>query len=318
MAGGDSSEYEVSINSASQVKLALEEVGYKPYVVLVRGRKWLVGDYEVDKNDFSITVNGQKITFDYAMIMIHGTPGENGLIQGYLDIVGVPYSSCGVLTSALTFSKYMCKKALAGCGVNMAREIYLTRGETFDSEAIAETLGLPLFVKPDASGSSCGVTKVRQVEDIAAAVEMARTESENVIIEEFICGTEVGCGMMIVDKKEYVFPITELLTKNDFFDYEAKYTPGMTDEITPARIDKAVADQISRVSMQVYKRLGCRGIVRIDYIIRDGIPYFIEANTVPGMSSGSIIPKQIAACGMTMGQVLEMVINDTANTAKKN
>lgn len=317
MAGGNSSEYEISLGSANQIEKIIDKTKYNPFKIFVKGRRWFYADgqnneYEIDKNDFSITVNEKKIRLEYALILIHGTPGEDGLLQAYFDLVGIPYSSSGFLTSAVTFDKSLCKKAVSHSGVNLAREILVRKDEKVDTEAIVRTLDLPIFVKPNASGSSCGVTKVKNTEEIEIAVNKALKESDSVIIEEFIDGTEVSCGVMVAGGKEYVFPITEIVSKKEFFDYEAKYTGGMSDEITPARIPEDTKALLNKYTLDIYKILGCRGIARIDFIIKNRVPYMIEINTVPGMSEGSIIPKQAKEMGMGMTELFNIIIEDTS------
>ena len=311
IAGGDSSEWVVSVKSARQVWECLDRNLFDPYIVTMKGKEWKVADkYPIDKNDFSFTdENGIKTTLEYALVMIHGTPGENGILQGYFELLGIPYSTCGVEVSALTFDKSLCKVAVSGVsGINLAREILLRKGETPDADHIIERLGLPLFIKPNTSGSSFGVTKVKKAEDLLPAIERAFTESDKVIMEEFIAGREVSHGIMIIDGKEYILPITELISKNEFFDFEAKYE-GLSDEITPADIPYNVEQSLKKTTLEVYKTLGCRGVVRIDYIIRDDKPYFIEVNTTPGMSANSIIPQQWREAGLSMGEAFTMIIN---------
>ena len=227
-------------------------------------------------------------------------------------MMGIPYSSCSTASSVITFDKVSTKRAVAGCGINLAREVFLRRGEAFDTEKIAAELGLPLFVKPNASGSSFGVTRVTRAEDIAAAVGAALRESDDVLIEECITGREMGCGVMIAGGREYVFPITEIVSKNDFFDYEAKYTAGMSEEITPADITPETKEKLNRMTLEAYKVCRCRGVVRIDFIVRpDGEPCLVEVNAIPGMSSGSIVPKQARAMGISLGELFDIVIADT-------
>ncbi|MDE5694374.1 MAG: D-alanine--D-alanine ligase, partial [Alistipes sp.] len=250
--------------------------------------------------------------FDYALILIHGTPGEDGRLQGYLDMMGIPYSSCGMVSSVVTFDKMTTKRLLAGHGINLARERFLRRGEAWNGEAIAAELGLPLFVKPNASGSSFGVTKVNRIEELPAAVETAFTESDEVLIEEYIAGREMGCGVMIAGGREYLFPITEIVSKKEFFDYEAKYTAGYSDEITPAEIAPEVRAELNRMTLEAYRTCRCRGVVRVDFIVTpEGKPYLIELNSIPGMSAGSIVPKQARAAGMTLSELYDIVIADT-------
>ncbi|WP_288865468.1 D-alanine--D-alanine ligase [uncultured Alistipes sp.] len=317
LAGGDSSEREIALQSAAQIAAALDPEKYDVTMIDLHGRDWHYTapdgrEWQVDKNDFSLTVAGERREFDYALILIHGTPGEDGRLQGYLDMMRIPYSSCGMTSSVLTFDKVTTKRTLAGRGINLARERFLRRGETWDATEIADDLGLPLFVKPNASGSSFGVTKVRTAEELPAAVEKAFSESDEVLIEECIAGREMGCGVMIAGGREYLFPITEIVSKKEFFDYEAKYTAGFSDEITPADIAPEVKAELNRMTLEAYRTCRCRGVVRVDFIVTpEGKPYFIELNSIPGMSGGSIVPKQAKAAGMTLGELYDIVIADT-------
>ena len=316
LAGGDSSEREIALNSAHQISEALDREKYDVKVIDLHHRSWAYTEngkrYEMDKTDFSLTVEGVRYEFDYALIIIHGTPGEDGKLQGYLDMMGIPYSSCSQVSSTITFDKVSTKRAVAQRGINLAKEIFLHKGETFDAEAIVAELGLPLFFKPNASGSSFGVTRVTEKEQIAKAVELAFTESEEVLIEECITGREFGCGVLITKEEELVLPITEIVSKNAFFDYEAKYTAGMSDEITPAPISEEWAKMLAHDAVEAYKACRCRGIVRIDFIItEEGKAYLIEVNAIPGMSSGSIVPKQARTAGISLGELYDKVIADT-------
>lgn len=317
LAGGNSSERGIALQSARQIYEALDKDKYDIKVVDVHGRDWEYEDadgkrYPLDKNDFSLTVNGERTEFDYALIIIHGTPGEDGKLQGYLDIMGIPYSSCSATSSVITFDKISTKRAVASRGIRVAKDMLLYKGDSADADEIVSRLGLPLFVKPNASGSSFGVTKVRSNEDIAKAVADAFAESDEVLIEEFIEGREMACGVMIAGGKEYLFPVTEVISKNDFFDYEAKYTAGMSDEITPADITPELKAELNKMTLEAYKVCRCRGVVRIDFIVAsDGRPCLIEVNAIPGMSSGSIVPKQARAMGMSLGQLFDTVIADT-------
>ena len=317
LAGGNSSEREIALQSAAQIEQALDKTKYDVKVIDIYHRDWFYtaedgSRYPLDKNDFSLTVEGVRHEFDYALIIIHGTPGEDGRLQGYLDIMGIPYSSCSMVSSAITFDKESTKLAVAARGIRVAKEIFLHRGDRVDEEAIVEQLGLPLFVKPNASGSSFGVTRVTDKEQIAAAVEEAFKESDDVLIEEFIAGREMGCGVLITREREYLFPITEIVSKKAFFDYEAKYTEGMSDEITPADISPEVKEKLNRLTREAYKACRCRGVVRIDFIVMpDGEPCLIEVNSIPGMSGGSIVPKQAKAMGISLGELFDLVISDT-------
>ena len=316
LAGGDSSEREIALNSAHQISEALDREKYDIKVIDLHHRSWAYTEngkrYEMDKNDFSLTVEGVRHEFDYALIIIHGTPGEDGKLQGYLDMMGIPYSSCSQVSSTITFDKVSTKRAVAQQGINLAKEIFLHKGEAFDADDIVAELGLPLFVKPNASGSSFGVTRVTEKEQIAKAVELAFTESGEVLIEECITGREFGCGVLITKEQELVLPITEIVSKNAFFDYEAKYTAGMSDEITPAPISEEWAKMLAHDAVEAYKACRCRGIVRIDFIItEEGKAYLIEVNAIPGMSSGSIVPKQARTAGISLGELYDLVISDT-------
>lgn len=313
IAGGNSSEAEVSLRSAAEVYAALDRDLFEPYTVIISGSKWKTeAGNTVDKNDFSFTDTSRgHVKFDYALIMIHGTPGENGILQGYFELLGIPYSGCSVEVSALTFNKLLCKKAVADLpNVYLAREIAVRKGDKITPDEYVRQLGLPLFVKPNASGSSCGVTKVKTVDQIHQAITQAMEESALVLLEEYIEGTEVSHGVMVIDGKAFVLPVTELVSKNEFFDYEAKYTEGVTDEITPARIPDQTTELLNQTTLNIYNRLGCAAIVRVDYIIKEDKPYFIEVNTVPGMSRNSIVPQQLRKAGYSMQQAYTMIITN--------
>lgn len=317
LAGGDSSEREIALQSAAQIAEALDPAKYDVTPIDLHGRDWSYTApdgrrWQVDKNDFSLTADGIRKEFEYALIIIHGTPGENGRLQGYLEMMGIPYSSCSMTSSVITFDKITAKRTLAGRGINLAPECFLRRGDLWDTDAIAATLGLPLFVKPNASGSSFGVTKVNRIEELPAAIEKAFSEGDEILIEKCIAGREMGCGVMIAGGREYLFPITEIVPKKEFFDYEAKYTAGCSEEITPADIAPEVKAELNRMTLEAYRACRCSGVVRVDFIVTpEGKPYFIELNSIPGMSAGSIVPKQVRAMGMTIGELYDIVIADT-------
>lgn len=317
LAGGNSSERDIALQSAEQIANALDRTKYDVWVIDLYRRDWVYTapdgkHYDIDKNDFSLTVEGEHICFDFALIIIHGTPGEDGKLQGYLDMMEIPYSSCSQVSSTITFDKISTKRAVAGRGINLAREIMVSRGEKIDAEAIVAQLGLPLFIKPNASGSSFGVTRVTSTNEVEEAVAKALTESEEALIEECITGREFGCGVMIADNKEYIFPITEIVPKRAFFDYEAKYTEGLSDEITPAPICDEWREHLNRMTLEAYRACRCSGVVRIDFIVtKEGVPYMIEVNSIPGMSSGSIVPKQARAMGISLGELYDIVIADS-------
>ena len=316
LAGGDSPEREIALQSAAQIGAALDPAKYDITVINLHHRDWHYTapdgrQWQVDKNDFSITIDGEHKVFDYALIIIHGTPGEDGKLQGYLDMMGVPYSSCSMTSSVVTFDKITTKRTLAG-RVNLAREVFLRRDEAFKPEKIIAELGMPLFVKPNASGSSFGVTKVHAPEEFAAAVDAAFAQGDEILIEECISGREMGCGILIAGGKEYIFPITEIVSRKDFFDYEAKYIAGYSDEITPADITPEVKAELNRMTREAYRTCRCSGVVRVDFIVTpSGKPYLIELNSIPGMSEGSIVPKQAREMGMSLGELYDIIIADT-------
>ena len=316
LAGGNSSEREIALQSAAQIYEALDKERYNIFLIDLYHRDWSYtaedgSKWQVDKNDFSITVAGEKTTFDYALILIHGTPGEDGKLQGYLEMMEIPFSSCSMTSSVITFDKMTTKQTLRG-KVNLARERFLRKGEAYNGEEIVAELGLPLFVKPNASGSSFGVTRVVKLDELDEAIRLAFTESEEVLIEECITGREMGCGVMIAGGKEYIFPITEIIAKNAFFDYEAKYTAGMSDEITPANITEEAKCELNRMTLEAYRACRCSGVVRVDFIVtEEGKPYLIEVNSIPGMSGGSIVPKQAREMGISLGELYDLIIEDT-------
>jgi len=313
--GGDSSEFVVSVKSSKNVFESIDPSIYNVWKVQMQGLNWevLEGDQviaTIDKDDFSFVKNNEKIQFDFAYITIHGTPGEDGKLQGYFDMVKIPYSTCGVYSSALTFNKYFCSNYLRNFGVTMAKSVRLFKGDAIDTDKLIEELGLPVFVKPNAGGSSFGVTKVKEKAQLLAALELATKESVDILIEEFIDGPEFTCGLVKIAGEKIVFPVTEVIPKNEFFDYEAKYTKGKTDEITPARISPELTSKIQQLSSRIYDLCDCSGIVRVDYILKDGEFYFLEVNTTPGITSTSFIPQQIAAMNRKLGDVLGLIIED--------
>ena len=317
LTGGDSSEWQIALQGAENIGNALDRSRYTPYTIVLRNGHWTYTapdgtKSELDRNDFTLPVAGRKIKLDYALIVIHGTPGEDGRLQGYLDMMGIPYSSCGFVSSVLTFDKAACKRAVAGSGIHLAKEILLNKTSEIDPAAIIAELGLPLFVKPNASGSSFGVTKVKTQNELLPAITEAFKESDQVLMEEFIEGREISCGVMIAGGKEYIFPITELVCQSEFFDYKAKYQ-GFSNEITPADLPEAIRKEVNRLTLIAYKRLNCRGVVRIDFIVKGETPYMIEINTIPGMSSHSIIPQQAAAMGMSLTELFNLIIDETSN-----
>lgn len=313
--GGDSSEFVVSVKSGKNVFDAIDRELFQPWLVEMKDREWKVkldGETiaDVDKGDFSFMYRGRKVKFEYAYIIIHGTPGEDGILQGYFELIHVPYSSCGVHASSLTFNKYFCSNYLRNFDIPMAKSVRLMNGDKIDVDQLVETLGLPVFVKPNAGGSSFGVSKVKSKEALVEAIKKAWEESHEALVEEFIDGKEFTCGLVKLKDQEFIFPITEVLPKNEFFDYEAKYVKGMTDEITPARISPELTAEIQRLSSKVYDLCNCKGIVRVDFILKEGIFYFLEVNTTPGMTATSFVPQQIEAMGKNLKDMLTMIIQD--------
>ena len=318
IAGGDSSELPVSLRSAQGLYSFMDKERYQLYIVEMEGRRWEVhlpdgSVTPVDKNDFSFMMNGEKKTFDFAYITIHGTPGENGLLQGYLDMIGIPYSSCNVLVSAITFNKFSCNQYLKRFGVKVADSILLRKNQHISDEDVVERIGLPCFIKPNAGGSSFGVTKVKTKDQIQPAIRKAAHESDEVMIEAYMRGTEVTCGCYKTKDKSVVFPVTEVVTSNEFFDYDAKYN-GQVEEITPARISDGLTQRIQQLTSTIYDILGCYGIIRIDYIITaEEVIQLLEINTTPGMTATSFIPQQVRAAKLDIKDVLTDIIEDKFN-----
>ena len=317
--GGDSSEHDVSMHSAQGLYSFFDKERYNIYIVDVKGIDWHVEledgtSAPIDKNDFSFIENGKHIEFDYAYITIHGAPGENGIMQGYFDLIHLPYSTSSVLVEALTFDKYVLNNYLRGFGVNVADSILLRRGEEYNEEEIEKRLGMPCFVKPAADGSSFGVSKVKNIDQLAPALRVAFMESDEVMIEGFLDGTEISQGVYKTKDKSIVFPATEVVTSNEFFDYNAKYN-GQVQEITPARINPDTAKRVAVETSRIYDILHANGIIRIDYIIskdKEGndVINMLEINTTPGMTATSFIPQQVRAAGLDIKEVLSEIVEN--------
>ena len=314
IAGGDSAEFEISLQTANHIFHTIDHEKYIPYLVELKGLDWNVKmegqAYPIDRNDFSCIIDDQKIKFDFAYIAIHGTPGENGVLQGYLQMLKIPHSSCNVLSSALSFNKHTCNTYLKSLGYQIANSVLLKKDQEYTAKEIDAKLGMPCFVKPNADGSSFGISKVKRVEDLNTAIEKAFHEGNEVIIEEFINGLEFTCGLVKTKKESLIFPVTEVLPKKEFFDYEAKYDPDMAEEITPARISEELTLRIQNLSSEIYDALKCKGIVRIDYMIKGDEIFVLEANTIPGMTANSLIPKQVAAMNKDLKDILSLVIEN--------
>jgi D-alanine-D-alanine ligase len=309
LAGGFTGEYEVSVNSAKNIADNLSADKYRVYTIFINRDRWFYesdnGPVNVDKNDFTITVNGEKVKFDFAFITVHGTPGEDGKLQGYFDMLGIPYNTCDATTSAITMNKAYTKTIVNGIhDLHSAHSVRLFEKDMHDVAIIAATLKFPLFIKPNNGGSSVGMSKVYNVAGLPDALKKAFHEDEQILVEEFIKGREFSIGIARLHGKITVLPATEIISSKDFFDYEAKYTPGVSKEITPAELSAQQNEQIAAIVTEVYIRLNCKGMVRVDFILLEGTNdfYFIEINTTPGQSASSLIPQQVRAIGMDLGE----------------
>ena len=327
--GSDSSEWEVSCRSGEFTASRVDGSKFNVYEIFARYGKWSLAAYrkknsmrvvipedqrpQIDKTDFSVMIGESKVKFDYAYIMQHGTPGENGLMQGYLEMLGVPHSGCNAFVSAITFDKFSCKSYLKDVDfVKCADDLFLRKGESVEglAQKAVEKLGLPMFVKPTDGGSSFGVTKVKSVEDFDKAVEYAFSEGNMLIAEAAIVGRELTCAVYYNGKENVALPVIEILTENEFFDYEAKYN-GHSKEVCPAQIPDSLRNEIQETSKKIYAHLGCAGLVRVDYICAEDGLYFLEVNTIPGMTAASLVPQMVRAAGMDMTDFLTTVIENS-------
>lgn len=314
--GGYSGEYPISVQSAKMVERNLDNTKYNSYIIVIEKDSWYYKDesnnmHIINKNNFTINLDETTIKFDGVFNAIHGTPGEDGKLLGYFDLLNIPYTSCEMDTSALTFNKYLCNKFVQSLGIDIAQSFSFVKGVKINKIDVVRSLGLPLFIKPARSGSSVGVSKVNTLEEFDNAVELAYSADNRILIEETIIGREIACGLFLKNNKLIVLPLTEIISKHDFFDYEAKYTNGLADEITPP--DNLSLDQetdIKAISALLYNKLGCKGVVRVDYILSETDLYFIEINSIPGMSGASIIPKQAEAMGITIGDLFNTVVEE--------
>jgi D-alanine-D-alanine ligase len=302
--GGYSSEFEISLKSGNVVYQYLDKTKYKGFRIHIFKEKWVYVDdnnneFRIDKNDFSVTVDGAKIKFDAVFNAIHGTPGEDGLMQAYFDLIGLPQSSCDYYQAALTFNKRDLLSVLKPYGIKCAESYYLNKGDHIDTAAIVSKVGLPCFVKPNKSGSSFGISKVKTEAELPIAIEVAYKEDNEIIIESFLDGTEVSVGVINYQGKVTVLPITEIVSDNDFFDYEAKYL-GKSQEITPARISPEMAEKVNAVAKRAYEILKMKGFSRSEFILVNGEPYMLEMNTIPGLTTESLIPQQAKAAGISL------------------
>jgi D-alanine-D-alanine ligase len=327
--GSDSSEWQVSVRSGEFTASRIDGLLYDVYEIFAREGKWSVAAYrkrnsmrfvfpqearpQIDKTDFSVMIDGQKVKFDFAYIMQHGTPGENGLMQGYLEMLGIPHSGCNAFVSAITFDKFSCKSYLKDVDyVKCADDIFIRKGESTEglAQKAIDKLGLPMFVKPTDGGSSFGVTKVKSAEDFDKAVDYAFSEGNMIMAEGAIVGRELTCAVYNNGRENVALPVIEIITENEFFDYEAKYN-GHSREVCPAQIPDALRDEIQEVSKKIYSHLGCAGIVRVDYIASEDGLYFLEVNTIPGMTAASLVPQMVRAAGMDMTNFLTAIIENS-------
>ena len=315
--GGDSSEHDVSLRSAQGLYSFFDKERYNVYIVDIKGQDWHVElsggiTARIDRNDFSFVEDGKAKWFDYAYITIHGTPGENGILQGYFDLIGIPYSTSGVLVEAMTFDKFVLNQYLRGYGVAVADSLLIRQGyeQLVSDDEIERRIGMPCFVKPAADGSSFGVSKVKNKDQLAPAIRKAMLESDEIMVEQFLEGTEISIGVYKTREKSVVLPATEVVTQNEFFDYDAKYN-GQVQEITPARLSDDITRRVREITSHIYDILHCNGIIRIDYIIsKEGKIFMLEVNTTPGMTPTSFIPQQVRAAGLEMKDVLTDIVEN--------
>ena len=313
-AGGDSAEEVISLKTAQTVFDHLDRSKYEVILVKMRFGNWEAhyedGEYEIDKNDFSFKVNEEKKSFDYVFIAIHGTPGEDGKLQAYFDLLEIPYSSPDHIGSTLTFNKWYCSTLLSQMGYHVAASHYMRRGESIDEESVIEKLGLPCFVKPCSCGSSFGISKVKAKEELFSAISEAFEYDHEIMIEGFLSGKEVTCGVYKSGDEIVALPVTQIIPEGEFFDYAAKYE-GNSQEITPARITEEQTNEVQRIAREIYAKLDLRGIIRVDFMLNEDTPYIIEVNAVPGMSAESLIPQQVRAAKIPMNQFFTDIIEAT-------
>ena len=312
--GGYSGEAEISLLSAEMVMKYLDVQKYDCYKIILTKDKWILEkdkkEFPIDKNDFSATVSEKKIKFDCVFMALHGTPGEDGKLQGYFDTIGMPYTSCGVVVSALTFNKAFTVAVLSRQGVNVARSTVVNAKNKFTADDILKKVSLPCFVKPNEGGSSIGTTKVKHKEELIPAVKKALKEGDEVIIEEFIEGTEITCGVINYKGKIKALAVTEIVPKTEFFDFAAKYKDKATEEITPARIPLSIEKECKNLSEFIYKTLGCKGMIRIDYIVKKGKLFLLEVNSIPGMTERSLLPQQAEYAGISRKELFSNAIEE--------
>lgn len=319
LTGGTTGEWVVSVKSAATIAQNLDTTKYEVYKIMLTENGWFYEPadsvkIDIDKNDFSLTLNGRKIKFDGVFIAIHGSPGEDGKLQGYFDMLGIPYTTCSALTSAITMNKGYTKAIVNGIkNLNIAKSVQIFKNSSYAIDEIKAELKLPYFVKPNNGGSSIGMSKVKHADDLQSALDKAFKEDSQVLIEEFVEGREFSVGVFKTKGKIVVLPATEVIPANEFFDFEAKYTPGATEEITPGRMSDEEKNRVEQIVADVYEKLNCNGIVRIDYFLENNTSnfYFIEINTIPGQTATSFIPQQVAAMGMELKDFYSQVIEET-------
>ena len=319
--GGNSGEYEISLKSGKNIADQLDRNKYDVYLIHLRGSQWTYKTdndeiIPIDKNDFSLTLNGQHINFDCVFVAIHGDPGENGKLEGYLDMLNIPSTSCSTMVSALTFNKNYCNRVVNSYGITTAPSVHLFKYDHIDPQAVIDKVGLPCFVKPCNSGSSVGMSKVNTKEELLPALETAFKEDDQLLVETFIKGREITCGIMKYQNEIQVIGITEIISKKEYFDFEAKYDPSLAYEITPAQIPVDIQELCEETSKKVYKALDCKGIVRIDYIFNDSGLYFIEVNTIPGQTQESIVPKQLKTKNLQFTTLCSFFIDEAIANKK--
>jgi D-alanine-D-alanine ligase len=317
LTGGYSGESVISYKSAITIENNIDKSKYTSYTIDITPGGWFHllkngKKVEIDRNDFSLTIEGNKVNFDAVLIGIHGTPGEDGKLQGYLDLMKIPYTTCGAASSALTFNKRYTVAIAAFAGIPVAKSLHLFKINPLLPEKILDHLQMPYFVKPNNGGSSIGISKVTHAEDLAPALEKAFCEDDQILVEEFIAGREFTIGVFRYKAEIITLPFTEIKTKKEFFDFEAKYSAGFTDEITPAVVDEVIAEKVRSVAKKVYEVFNCRGVIRIDFIYNEDReePFLLEINTVPGQTEASIVPKQVKAMGWTLKEFYSALIDE--------
>jgi len=312
--GGYSSEYKISLKSGNVVYETLDSSKYNPYRIHIFKDKWVYVDaneseFTIDKNDFSVTVNNSKINFDCVFNAIHGSPGEDGFMQAYFKLLNIPQTSCDMYQASLTYNKRDCLSTLKPYGIKTAESFYINLGDNINADAIVKKVGLPCFVKANKAGSSFGVSKVYKKEELQNAIDVAFKEDDEIIIESFLDGKEVSIGVITYKGETKVLPITEIVSENDFFDYEAKYQ-GKSKEITPARLTKDEETKVTKVAKQVYEVLKMKGFSRSEFIFKNGEPHLLEVNTVPGLTRESILPQQASAAGISLSNLFDNAIEE--------